>query len=72
MMARKHFKDLSTGRKFWVMLLGAAQVALQGAALKDLATRPSAEVNGPKTAWFFASFFNFIGPLSYFAVGRKK
>ncbi len=72
MAAKKHFKNLSGGRKFWVMTMGAAQVALQGAALKDLAGRPAAQVNGPKIAWFFASFFNFIGPLSYFAVGRKK
>ncbi|WP_417233773.1 PLDc N-terminal domain-containing protein [Arthrobacter sp.] len=72
MAAKKRFKDLGTGGKIGVTLLGAAQVALQGAALKDLKGRPAAQVKGPKLMWFAVSFMNFGGPIAYFLIGRKK
>ncbi len=54
------------------MVLAAAQVSLQAAALRDLKKRPAAQVNGPKAAWVAASFINFVGPIAYFMIGRKK
>ncbi|MBM6622412.1 hypothetical protein JTF08_12400 [Micrococcaceae bacterium RIT802] len=72
MAAKKRFKDLGTGGKIIVMILGAAQVALQGAALKDLKQRPAAQVKGPKPFWFAVSFLNYGGPIAYFLIGRRK
>lgn len=69
---KKSFKDLSTGQKLRVGLTAAVQIALQTAALRDLKKRPAAMVNGPKPAWFAASFLNFIGPAAYFLFGRKR
>jgi hypothetical protein len=44
-----------------IMAAGAVQLALLGAALSDLAQRPSAEVNGSKRVWAAVSFVNFVG-----------
>ncbi len=69
---KKSFKDLSGGQKLRVAVTAAVQIALQTAALRDLKKRPAALVNGPKPAWFAASFINFIGPVAYFVFGRKR
>lgn len=55
-----------------VVLAGTVQLGLLGAALTDLKRRSSAEVNGSRAAWTAVSFVNFIGPLAYFAFGRKR
>ncbi|HXD28634.1 MAG TPA: PLDc N-terminal domain-containing protein [Arthrobacter sp.] len=70
-MGKKKFKDLGTGGKIGVVAL-SAQLALQGAALKDLKERPAAQVKGPKILWFAVSFMNFAGPSAYFLFGRRK
>ena len=55
------------------MIAAAVQLALLDAtALSDLARRPSAEVNGSKRVWVAVSFVNFVGPLAYFAFGRRR
>jgi hypothetical protein len=69
---KKSFKDLSGGQKLRVAVTAAVQIALQTAALRDLKKRPADQVNGPKPAWFAASFLNFIGPVAYFLFGRKR
>ncbi len=69
---KKSWRDMSGGQRFGTMVLAAAQVSLQAAALRDLKKRPAAQVNGPKAAWVAASFINFVGPIAYFMIGRKK
>ncbi|WP_104111829.1 PLDc N-terminal domain-containing protein [Arthrobacter sp. N199823] len=69
---KKHWSELSTGRRCTVVVVGIAQLILQGVALRDIAKRTPAQVNGPKAGWVAASFINFFGPLAYFAMGRKK
>jgi hypothetical protein len=39
--------------------------------LRDLARRPSANVRGPKALWVAACVVQPIGPLAYFAFGRR-
>lgn len=72
MAAKKKWRSLSRGKKCLIMAVGTVQIALQIAALRDLAQRTPQEVNGPKGAWVAASFINFAGPIAYFARGRKK
>jgi len=72
MAAKKRWQDLSTRTKVRLIVAGAAQLALQLAALRDLSKRKPMEVNGPKPAWVAASFINFAGPIAYFIFGRKK
>ena len=52
--------------------MGVVQVALLGAALVDLARRPSEQINGRKAVWVAVSFVNTVGPIAYFAFGRKR
>jgi hypothetical protein len=71
-IANQRWGDLSSGQRAMVVLAGTVQVALLGAALSDLKRRSSADVNGSRAAWTAVSFVNFIGPLAYFAFGRKR
>lgn len=69
--AGKHWSELSTGRKVGTVVVTAAQLALTAAAYRDLAKRPAALVNGPKAAWGLAILVNWVGPIAYFAKGRR-
>lgn len=68
----KAWQDLTPAQKGMVAAGAATQFALLAAALCDLARRPSAQVRGPKPMWVGLSFVNFLGPIAYFACGRKK
>ena len=48
------------------------QIGLLIAALVDIYRRPAEQVRGIKWAWTAVSFINFVGPVSYFAFGRKS
>ncbi len=56
------------------VLLGAAsiQLSLAVSAWADLASRPAGEVNGSKAKWAGIIAINFVGPIAYFARGRKR
>ena len=69
---RRRWSDLSPRERTAICLLGTVQLALQAAALVDLRRRPSRRVRGDKRAWVAASFLNFVGPIAYFARGRKR
>lgn len=70
-MAHTSWKELSGKRKVFVTLLTSAQLALTVAAYKDLVGRPEKEIEGSKLAWGIALLVNWIGPLAYFAKGRR-
>ncbi|SDD83802.1 Phospholipase_D-nuclease N-terminal [Sanguibacter gelidistatuariae] len=71
-MAHKtHWKDLSGKRKTGMIVIGLAQLTLTAAAYRDLIKRPADQVEGPKFVWGIALLVNWIGPISYFAKGRK-
>ena len=72
MGTKRRWKDLSTGQKVTVGVVGAAQVTLTVAAYRDLARRPAAQVNGTKLAWGLALLVNWVGPIAYFLDGRKS
>lgn len=71
-MAKKEWKDLSTGQKRGIVLSGTVQVALLGAALVDIYRRPGEKIRGNKLLWVLAALVNFVGPISYFLFGRKR
>ena len=68
---RKRWQDLPPTQRRAIAAAGVVQVSLQLAALRDLRGRDARRVNGDKRVWAAASFVNFIGPLAYFAFGRK-
>jgi len=70
-MAKKRWEDLSGGQKVGLAVLAAVQVGLLATALWDLAHRAADEVRGDRRMWAGLVFINWIGPLAYFAIGRK-
>ena len=70
-MARKTWADLTQGQQGAVMVAGSIQLALAAAAYADLVMRDPQGVNGSKAKWAGIIAINFIGPLAYFAKGRR-
>lgn len=71
-MAKKRWDDLGRTQKRAAVVSGVVQVALLVAALADIYRRPADEIRGRKLLWAAASFINFVGPISYFLIGRKR
>lgn len=71
-VANKRWSELSTGQRRGIVLSGVVQVALLGAALVDIWRRPEEEIRGNKRVWALVAFVNFVGPIAYFAFGRRR
>ncbi len=73
MAPNKKWSDLTARQKAPLVLRGIIQLALLAAALADIYRRPAEEIKGSKWLWSAAVFVNFmgIGPIAYFAFGRK-
>jgi hypothetical protein len=71
-MARMKWSDLSDRQRALVVAAAAAELSLKIAALVDIKRRPASQIRGPKAFWRLAMAVNLIGPLSYFAIGRKR
>ena len=71
-MARKRWNELSEAQKAATVTAAAVQIALAAAAWTDLARRPTEQVRGSKAVWAVAIAVNFVGPISYFALGRRR
>lgn len=68
---RARFTRLPARSRATIIAGATLQLGLQTAALRDLKKRPAAQVRGPKPAWVAASFVNYVGPIAYFAIGRR-
>lgn len=71
-MATKRWSDLSDREKTAVLVAASVQLSLAATAWVDLARRPAELVRGPKPAWALAIAVNFVGPIAYFTVGRRR
>jgi hypothetical protein len=71
-LRRQRWRDLSSGERRGIVAAGAVQFALLAAALVDLRRRSPDEIRGDKRLWVAAAFVNFVGPLAYFAFGRRS
>ncbi|EME18028.1 PLDc N-terminal domain-containing protein [Rhodococcus triatomae] len=65
-------KQIDPRLRLPLALATVVQVALTAAALLDLRKRTADELRGPKRVWTAASFVNFVGPIAYFTVGRRR
>ena len=74
MSPNKKWSELSAREKAPFVVRGIVQFALLAAALADIYRRPAEEINGSKWLWSAAALVNFmgIGPIAYFAFGRKR
>ncbi|MEO5780584.1 MULTISPECIES: hypothetical protein [Arthrobacter] len=69
---KKSWKELSPKKKLWTAAVGVVQLSLLIAAQWDITRRPAEEIRGSKTLWRLASLVNFVGPGTYFTLGRKR
>ncbi|TQJ49662.1 PLD nuclease N-terminal domain-containing protein [Phycicoccus sp. SLBN-51] len=69
---RRRWQDLSDNQRRMVVVGAVVQIGLEMVALRDLRRRPAEQVRGPKWAWVPAMSVNFIGPIAYFLVGRRR
>jgi len=69
--SKPRWSDLSTAQRAALAGVGVVQLGLLAAALADLRRRPSGQVRGSKAIWTAVSFVNLVGPLAYFAFGRR-
>ena len=70
-MQNKSWADLSGPQKVGIIVMGTMQVGLLVAGLWDVAHRKPEEVRGDRRFWAGFMFVNWIGPIAYFACGRK-
>jgi hypothetical protein len=71
-MARKRWSELTDAQKTAILVAASVQISLAATAWVDLARRPAELVRGPKAAWAAAIALNFVGPVAYFTVGRRR
>ena len=71
-MTQKKWSDLTVAQRRAITVVGAVEAALTAAALRDLGRRPAGQVRGPKAVWALALFVQPVGPLAYFAAGRRR
>jgi hypothetical protein len=72
MLTRKSWNDLTSSQKGALSVAGVVQTMLLVLALVDLRRRPAEQINGSKRLWTMVAFINFVGPISYFLLGRKR
>ena len=74
-MAGTRWSELDERQRTIIAVGGAVEAVLKVVALRDLKSRPSEQVRGPKWAWgtgiTLVNGFG-IAPLVYFLLGRRK
>lgn len=69
---KRRWSELTPSQRAGVVAAGTVQLTLLVAALADLRRRPAEQVRGSKALWTAACFVNFVGPLAYFKLGRRR
>jgi len=72
MIAKKKWSELSSRNRRLLAIAGVVEVVLLAAALFDIKRRPAEQVRGPKWIWRSLAFVNIVGPVAYFAFGRRR
>jgi hypothetical protein len=70
--SKRMWRDMSSLQRTVAIVMAVAQFSLAGAAWRDLAHRPRAEVRGPKWRWALTIGLNFFGPIAYLCRGRIR
>lgn len=69
--SKRSWKELSPKARALIIAAATLQIALISVAHADISRRPAEEIRGPKRMWRLISLINFVGPLTYFAAGRR-
>lgn len=68
---KKKWSELTPTQQRLIIAGGAVEAVLTAAALVSLANRPREAVRGPKALWVASMVVQPVGPLAYFAFGRR-
>jgi hypothetical protein len=71
-MQKRRWADMSAAQRIGIIIGATIQFGLLAAGLWDLAHRSADEVRGDRRFWAGFMFVNWIGPIAYFAYGRKQ
>lgn len=69
---RKRWSELGPAQRAMAIAGAIVQVTLLVLAQRDLSRRSAEEIRGSRGLWRAATFVNFVGPIAYFAFGRKR
>jgi hypothetical protein len=72
MARKKSWRDMTKGQRIMLLVSGAINMALLGAAQRSIGKTPDDQIRGKKAIWRAVSFINFFGPVSYFLFGRRR
>ena len=72
MVAKKKWSERSGRSRTLIVAAGVAQTVLLVATLIDIKRRPASQINGSKRVWTALAFVDIIGPIAYFAFGRRR
>ena len=70
-MRARRWSELSDRQQTVLLVVVSVQLSLAATAWADLATRPAGLVNGRKAVWAAVIGVDFLGPIAYFARGRR-
>jgi hypothetical protein len=72
MATNKKWGELSGRSRKLITVTGVIEVVLLVATLVDIKRRPEDQIKGSKRLWTALAFVNIIGPIAYFAFGRRR
>jgi len=72
MAAKKKWIERSRRSRTLIAAAGVVEVVLLAAALIDIRRRPADQIKGSKRMWTALALINIVGPISYFAFGRRR
>jgi hypothetical protein len=72
MAVKQKWSDLGKGKRWLIVVAGVAEACLKVAMLTDIKRRPAEQVRGSKWLWRPLALVNLLGPVSYFAWGRRR
>jgi hypothetical protein len=72
MRENRRWRQLSARQRAGIIVGGVGQMLLLIAALRDLRRRPGEQIRGGKPLWVGLSFVNYVGPIAYFLLGRRR
>jgi hypothetical protein len=68
----RRWRDLSPRVRAAIIALGVVQYSLLVVTLIDIRRHPARKIRGDKRLWTAAAFVNWVGPIGWFAYGRKR
>ena len=72
MAVKKKWSERSKRSRRLIVATGVVEVVLLVATLIDIKRRPAGQIKGSKRMWTALAFINIVGPIAYFAFGRRR